>query len=248
MGSILPVAAIIGAVQSALATGEISMWPAELLDRTLPRVCVKTGKPTARFLPLRFVTTPSRTETVLAFFLGPVLTPGSVRARLPFAAGPATTLTALLLARACTSLITVASLLTAIYVPGSPRTALLVTTAISGAVGYSVYLLYFLECQFGEVQHVGNGVRWVRLRRVHPNFVSAVEAWRVVRDAAAQNPSVYSADLRWRWDGAQWVSTSLPGPGPTVRSPRPVAAWQAVPVMVLFVVILGTVAWLRFHT
>lgn len=224
------------------------MWPAELLDRTLPRVCVKTGGPAARFLPMRFVTTPSRTESVLAFFLGSVLMPGSVRARLPFAAGPATTLTALLLARACTSLVSVASLLTAIYVPASPRTGLIVLAVISGAIGYSVYLLYFLESQFGEVQRAGHGVRWVRLRRIHPNFVSAVEAWRVVRDAAALTPSIYSADLRWRWDGAHWVSTSLPGSGPNVRSPRRVAAWQAGPVMVLFVVILGTVAWLRFHT
>ena len=39
---------------------EISMWPAEPHSGTLPRVCVKTGQPAARYYTLNFVASDER--------------------------------------------------------------------------------------------------------------------------------------------------------------------------------------------
>jgi len=189
---------------------EISMWPAELQSASLPPVCVKTGRPAWRYYTLRFVASPSGASTVFGFMAGPYLTPGAVRARLPFARRPLTVLAGLSLGRVVTSVIGVACIMVAIYVPGAPRTPLLVIGVFSAAIATWIYVAYFLQAQFGEVHHTPDGQNWVRLRRVHPNFVAAIDAWRQVREAALRDPAAYSVDLRWHWNGMQWVST-MPG-------------------------------------
>ena len=179
------------------------MWPAELQSATLPRICVKTGQTAARRYTFNFVASDA---LVLAFLLGPILMPG-VKARLPLAGWPATRLTGLVIVRALASGSAVFCLFAALRQPGAPWPLLLVAGVISGAVAYSSYLVYFFQAQFGEVHRLRNGERWVRLRGIHPNFVAGVECWRAVREAALRDPSSYSADLRWHWNGTQWVGT-----------------------------------------
>jgi hypothetical protein len=58
----------------------------------------------------------------------------------------------------------------------------------------------------GEVRRSSTGALWIRLRGVHPNFVSAVE---LMHFAPMSNLKL-SADQLWYWDGADWVSTSSP--------------------------------------
>jgi len=225
--------------------GEISMWPAELQSATLPRICVKTGQTAARRYTFNFVASDA---LVLAFLLGPILMPG-VKARLPLAGWPATRLTGLVIVRALASGSAVFCLFAALRQPGAPWPLLLVAGVISGAVAYSSYLVYFFQAQFGEVHRLRNGERWVRLRGIHPNFVAGVERWRAVREAALRDPSLYSADLRWHWNGSQWVGTQPADTNENAarRLGWHIAWWQAAAGMLIIWAILGVLAWRQFH-
>ena len=230
---------------ATLRPDEISMWPAELQSETLPLVCAKTGLPAARYYTLNFVASDAR---VLAFFLGPNLMPG-IRAQLPLAGMQVAQLAGLVLARTLAILGATACFLSAFYVPGAPRPLLIVAGLCLSAVGYSSYLLYFFKSQFGDVHRLAAGEPWVRLRRVHPNFVAAVQRWRTLRDAALRDPSLYSANLRWQWNGTQWVSTMPAEPSGAAASTfgRPIAWWQAAAGMLILWTLLGGLAWWRFH-
>ena len=186
---------------------EISMWPIELQSASLPPICVKTGRPAWRYYTVRIVASVSGATTVLGFMAGPYLMPGAVRARLPFARRPLIVLAGLSVARVVTSVLGLACIMVAIYVPDAPRTLLLVIGVLSAASATWIHVAYFLKSQIGEIHRTPYGQSWVRLRRVHPNFVAAIDAWRQVREAALRDPAAYSVDLRWHWNGMQWVST-----------------------------------------
>ena len=224
---------------------EISMWPDELKSATLPRICVKTGQPAARYYALNFVASDA---WVLALLLGPRLMPG-IRARLPLAGRTAAQLAGLVLVRALAGVSAAACLISALYLPAAPRPLLLVAGLFSGAVAYLAYLVYFFQAQFGEVHRLPTGEPWVRLRGIHPNFVAAVERRRAVREAALRDPSSYSADLRWHWNGTQWVSTLPADTNESTASPFGwhIAWWQAAAGMLIIWAILGGLAWWRFH-
>jgi len=64
-----------------------------------------------------------------------------------------------------------------------------------------------------------------------------------------REPAAYSADLRWHWNGAQWVSTLPAGMSKTsAASPRMrIAWWQVTAGMLIGWALLGGLAWWRFH-
>ena len=221
------------------------MWPAELASPNLPAVCLKTGQPAAGYHTLKLV---PPDLWVLTLLLGPFFVPG-VKARIPFARRPVTVLSSLMLVRVLTSMLTAACLIAAYFVPNAPRTLLFIAVLLSAGVTYSSYILYFLQAHVGEVYLGPTGESWVRLHPVHPNFVAAVEAWRALREAAMREPAAYSADLRWHWNGAQWVSTLPAGMSKTsAASPRRrIAWWQVTAGMLIGWALLGGLAWWRFH-
>ncbi len=221
------------------------MWPAELASPNLPAVCLKTGQPAAGYHTIKLV---PPDLWVLTLLLGPLFVPG-VKARIPFARQPLTMLSSLMLVRVLTSVLGPACLMAAYYVPNAPRTLLVIAGVLSVGVAYSSYAVYFVQAHVGEVYRGPTGESWVRLRPVHPNFVAAVEAWRALREAAMREPAAYSADLRWHWNGAQWVSTLLAGVSKTsAASPgRRIAWWQVTAGMLIGWALLGGLAWWRFH-
>ena len=221
------------------------MWPAELASPNLPAVCLKTGQPAAVHHTIKLV---PPDLWVLTLLLGPFFVPG-VKARIPFARRPLTVLSSLMLVRGLTGVLGPACLLAAFYVPNSPRTLLVIAGVLTAGVAYSSYVLYFLQAHVGEVYLGPTGESWVRLHPVHPNFVAAVEAWRALREAAMREPAAYSADLRWHWNGAQWVSTLLAGESNTsaASTGRRLPWWQVTAGMLIGWALIGGLAWWRFH-
>jgi hypothetical protein len=221
------------------------MWPGELASANLPPVCLKTGQLAAGYHTVKLVPPDS---WVLTLLLGPFFVPG-VRVRIPLARRPLTLLSGLMLVRGLSGVLGPACLLAAFYVPGAPRTLLLIAGVLSASVAYSSYVVYFVQAHMGEVYRSPTGESWVRLRPVHPNFAAAVEAWRAAREAALREPAAYSADLRWHWNGEQWVSTLPAGMNVTNAGPpgRRIVWWQAAAGMLIGWALLGGIAWWRFH-
>jgi hypothetical protein len=206
---------------------DVSIWEAEFREHRVPPVCMKSGAPAEGTWTAPYVFSSA----------------GVMRAQLPLAGTWLARFTALLVVRVVALAIAV-PLLGAFYlVPNVPALVrplafgALMIGAIAGIVLWSLLPRW-------SAHRLPTGQRWLNFVGVHPMFINAMNRARLA------GPSVFSPDLAWYWDGARWTSNKLPAQWwrrYAVGIER-MRRWQITLVVLVAWVVIGVVAWVRFHS
>ena len=233
---------------------EVSIWDSGLSAGTLPPICIKSGEPADGNFAFDFVTIESPIWTLVSLFLVRArFLPtriGPVWAKLPFTRRWLWTIAIVYGLQFFGRAVAFVCLLLLLFLPQAPKPALSIVVlagALTSVVTGGIFSVLRPRC---DVHRAPAGQLWIHLKDVHPNFVAGLAA----RSRLGLTPdglwfwggsgwaSTTSPDGIWKWSGLQWEPASHPA------TMRPIPTWLLVLGGVSFVVLLGALAWWRFHS
>ena len=206
---------------------DVAIWEAEFREHRVPPVCMKSGAPADGTWTAPYVFSSA----------------GVKRVQLPLAGMWLGRFTALLVGRVVCLAIGFPLFGVFYLVPNVPeqvRLLALVALVLGAIAGIMLRLLL----PQWSAHRLPSGQAWLNFVGVHPMFINAMNRSRLA------GPSVFSPDMVWYWDGARWTSNKLPAQWwrrHAVGIER-MRRWQVTLLVLFFWVVIGVVAWVRFHS